>query len=113
VKCRWVYLTKHDTHGDVTHYHACLIAKGFSQTAFIDYEETFAPITRLDSLRLLLLLTANFDLEVHHINIKSAYLNGDLDEEIYMDQPKGLMVPGQESKVCRLKKSLYGLKQAG
>jgi len=113
VKCRWVYLTKHDTHGNVTHYHTHLIAKGFSQTAGIDYEETFTPVARLDALRLLLSLTANFALEAHHINIKSAYFNGDLDKEIYMDQLKGFTVPGQESKVCCLKKALYGLKQAG
>ena len=81
VKCRWVYLTKRDTQGNVTHYHAYLVAKGFSQTAGVNYEETFTLIARLDSLRLLLSLTANCDMEVHHIDIKSAYLNGDLDEE--------------------------------
>ena len=79
MKCRWVYLTKRDTQGNVTHYRARLVAKGFSQTAGVDYEETFAPIARLDSLRLLLSLTANFDMEAHHIDIKLAYLNGDLD----------------------------------
>ena len=113
VKCRWVYLTRRATQGNITHYRTHLIAKGFSQTTGINYEETFAPIARLDSLRLLLLLAANFDMEVHHIDIKSAYLNRDLAEEIYMDQLKGFMVPGQESKVCHLKKALYGLKQAG
>ena len=92
MKCRWVYLTKHDTQGNVTYYHAHLIAKGFSQTAGIDYEESFTPVARLDSLRLLLSLVANCDMEVHHIDIKLAYLSGDLDEEIYMDQPKGFMV---------------------
>ena len=106
VKCRWLYLPKCDTHGNVTCYHAHLIAKGFSQTAGVDYEETFTPIARLDSLRLLLLLAANFDMEAHHIDIKSAYLNGDLDKEIYMDQPTGFMVLGQEYKVCCLKKGL-------
>ena len=75
VKCRWVYLTKHDTHGNITCYCTRLVAKGFSQTAGVDYEETFAPIARLDSLRLLLSLTANFDMEAHHTDIKSAYLN--------------------------------------
>ena len=98
VKCRWIYLTKHDTQGNVTHYRTRLVAKGFSQTAGVDYEEVFAPIARLDSLRLLLSLAANFDMEPHHIDIKSAYLNGDLDEEIYMDQLKGFTVPGQESR---------------
>ena len=100
VKCKWVYLTKHDTQGNVTYYHAHLIAKGFSQTAGIDYEESFTPIARLNSLRLLLSLAANCDMEAHHIDIKLGYLSGDLDEEIYMDQLKGFMVPGQESKRC-------------
>ena len=80
-------------------------ARVFSQTAGVDL-----PVARLDSLRLLLSLAATFDTEAHHIGIKSAYLNGNLDEEIYMDQPKGFSVPGQESKVCRPKKALYGLK---
>ena len=87
------------------------MAKGFSQTEGINYDETFAPVVRLDALRLLLALAAHLDLEVHHIDIKSAYLNGNLDEEIYMDQPKGFIVKDKESQVCLLKKALYGLKR--
>ena len=113
IKCKWVYLTKHDTAGHVTRYRARLVAKGFSQTAGIDYDETFAPVARLDSLRLLLALAARLDWDIHHVDIKSAYLNGDLDEEIYMDQPKGFTIQGMEGKVCHLKKAIYGLKQAG
>ena len=113
IKCKWVFVTKRDTQGNVTRLRARLVAKGFSQTTGIDYEETFAPVARLDSLRLLLVIVAHFDLDVHHIYVKSAYLNGYLDEEIYMEQPEGFVVKGQESKVCCLKKALYGLKQAG
>lgn len=97
----------------MSHHRARLVAKGFLQTAGIDYEETFAPLARLDSLRLLLALAARFDLEVHQIDIKSAYLNGNLDEELYMDQPEGFTVQGKEGKVCKLSQAIYGLKQAG
>lgn len=113
IKCRWVFLTKCDTQGNTKRLRSRVIAKGFSQTEGIDYEETFAPVARLDSLRLLLAIAAHFNLDVHHIDIKSAYLNGDLDEEIYMDQPKGFVVPGKEGLMCLLKKAIYGLKQAG
>ena len=113
IKCKWVFLTKRDTEGDEIRLRARLVAKGFSQTEGIDYDETFAPVARLDSLCMLLAIAAHFDLEVHHIDIKSAYLNGNLDEEIYMEQPKGFVVKGKENQVCLLKKALYGLKQAG
>ena len=113
VKNRWVYLTKRDTKGDIIRYKARLIAKGFTQTASLDYEETFAPVARLDSLRLLLAIAAVFDWEVHHVDIKTAYLNGHLNEEIYMDQPRGFEIQWEEKKACQLLKAIYGLKQAG
>ena len=106
-------MTKHNTQGTTKHLQSYLVAKGFSQAEGISYEETFAPVARLDSLHLLLAIAAHFDLDVHHIDIKSAYLNGDLDKEIYMDQPKGFMVPGKKNLVCLLKKAIYSLKQAG
>ena len=112
IKNRWVYVTKLDTPGKDP-YRARLVAKGFTQEAGIDYEETFAPVARLDSLRLLLSLGAVYDWEIHQIDIKSAYLNGNLDKEIYMDQPTGFEVPGSEGKVCCLLKAIYGLRQAG
>ena len=121
IKNRWVYVTmpitggetKGHVRGNDKDYKARLVAKGFTQIAGIDYEETFAPVVRLDSLRLLLSLAATYDWEIHHVDIKSAYLNGLLDEEIYMEQPKGFEIPGKEDKVCRLRKAIYGLKQAG
>ena len=72
IKCKWVYITKCDTQGNVTRHRARLVTKGFSQTEGINYEETFAPVAQLDSLRLLLVIAAYFDFEIHHIDIKSA-----------------------------------------
>ena len=112
IKNRWVYVTQR-MQAKKPLYRARLVAKGFTQTAGIDYEETFAPVARLDSLRLLLSLATTYDWEVHQIDIKSAYLNGNLEEEIYMEQPKGFEVPGKETKVCWLRKAIYRLKQAG
>jgi len=113
IKNKWVFLTKWDTKGEIIKYKACLVAKGFTQTAGLDYEETFTPVARLDLLRLLLSLAAIFNWNVHHIDIKSASLNGHLDKELYMDQPIGFLSPGETHKVCQLLKAIYGLKQAG
>ena len=88
------------------------MAKGFTQIPGIDYNETFSPVARFESLRLLLALAALEDWEIHQLDVKSAFLNGVLDKEIYMEQPQGFIIPGQEHKVCRLKKAIYGLKQA-
>src|SRR5882762_9274941 len=107
VRNKWVF--KHKADG---RYRARLVAKGFTQTHGVDYDETFSPVTRFESLHLLLALAALEDWEIHSMDVKSAFLNGDLDEEIYMAQPEGFSLPGQESKVCRLRKAIYGLKQA-
>ena len=92
-------------------YKARIVAKGFTQTYGIDYNETFAPIAKLNTIRVLLSLAANLDWELHQIDVKNAFLNGELEEEVYMVQP-----PGFEEKtpniVCKLNKSLYGLKQS-
>lgn len=121
IKSQWVFVSKpivpgeakDHIQGETKDYRAHLVAKGFTQMAGIDYKETFSPVARLDSLRLLLSLAATYDWEIHQVDIKSAYLNGHLDEEIYMEQPKGFKMPGKEKKVCHLRKALYGLKQAG
>ncbi|KAH9781527.1 hypothetical protein KPL71_008509 [Citrus sinensis] len=88
------------------------VAKGFSQKKDIDYFDTYAPVTRITSIRVLIALAAIHNLHIHQTDVKTAFLNGDLDEEIYMSQPEGCVVPGTEHKVCKLVKSLYGLKQA-
>jgi len=107
VKSKWVFKRKTDGR-----YRARLVAKGFTQIQGIDYDETFSPVARFESLRLILALAALEDWEIHQMDIKSAFLNGLLEEEIYMEQPEGFITPGQESKVCLLKKAIYGLKQA-
>ncbi|KAL8161807.1 hypothetical protein V2J09_013296 [Rumex salicifolius] len=108
---KWVYKTKRDSKGNVERYKARLVAKGFTQKDGIDYKETFAPVSKKDSLRIVLALVAHYDLELHQMNVKTAFLNGELEEEVYMDQPEGLLATRNEHKVCKLRKSIYGLKQ--
>jgi hypothetical protein len=107
----WVFLVKRNADGSIEHYKARLVTKGYSQHPGFDYTKVFAPTFSQSSLRLLLALSAIEDLELCSVNISSAFLNGDLDEEIYMKQPEGLH-EGEPNHVCKLKKSLYGLKQA-
>lgn len=110
IKCKWVYKVKYDTSGRIERYKARLVAKGFSQRAGIDYTETFSPVVRLDSIRILLAYVAKLNLEMIHFDVKTAFLDGNLEEEIYMEQPEGYKIGN--NNVCLLKKSLYGLKQA-
>jgi len=89
-----------------------LVAKGFKQKEGIDYFDTYAPVARITSIRVLMALASIFDLYVHQMDVKTAFLNGNLEEEVYMEQPEGFVMSGNERKVCKLIKSLYGLKQA-
>ena len=89
-----------------------MVAKGFAQKYDIDYEETFTPVAKMSTMRIILALSAAQGWKVFQLDIKSAFLNGDLDVEIFMNQPEGFVVKGKESFICKLKKSLYGLKQA-
>eukprot|EP00253_Pinus_taeda_P004324 PITA_04324 len=111
VRCKWVYRTKYGPDGKVDKHKARLVAKGFPQVEGIDYTETFSPVAKMNSIRLVLSLAASLKWEVHQMDVKSAFLHGDLHEEIYMEQPIGF-IQTDSSLVCRLKKSLYGLKQA-
>jgi hypothetical protein len=112
IPCKWVFKIK-ETEGDKPlKYKARLVAKGFSQRKGIDYEETFSPTVRKGSLRLLFALAAQNDLEMVHLDVKTAFLNGKLDETIYMSVPDGSSIENKENKVCHLQKSMYGLKQA-
>ena len=111
VGCKWVFKTKRDSKGNVERYKARLVAKGYTQKDGIDYKETFSPVSRKDSLRIVMALVAHFDLELHQMDVKTAFLNGDLEEEVYMDQPQGFETTSKRNLVCRLKKSIYGLKQ--
>ena len=86
--------------------------KGFGQKKRIDFEEIFSPVVKMSSIRVVLGLAASLNLEIEQLDVKTAFLHGDLEEEIYMEQPEGFRVKGKEDLVCKLKKSLYGLKQA-
>ena len=108
---RWVFTKKFDEHGNLSRYKARLVTQGFSQIPGQDYSETFSPVMRLDSLRTLIALAAMLDLEISQMDIKGAYLNGTLEEEIYMKQPEGFS--DGTGRVCRLVHTLYGLKQSG
>ncbi|GJW52756.1 calcineurin B-like protein 4 [Tanacetum coccineum] len=98
--------------GTIDKYKARLVIKGFRQCEGLDYFDTYSPITQITSTRMVLAIAALRNLEVHLMDVKPTFLNGDLEEEIYMNQPQGFIAPGLESKVCRLVKSLYDLRKA-
>jgi hypothetical protein len=110
VGCKWVFKKKLKPDGTTEKYKARLVAKGYSQKEGEDFFDTYSSIARMTTIRVLLSLVASYGLLVHQMDVKIAFLNGELDEKIYMEQPNGFVVKGQESKVCRLLKSLYGLK---
>ncbi|KAL0298517.1 UNVERIFIED_CONTAM: Retrovirus-related Pol polyprotein from transposon RE2 [Sesamum radiatum] len=109
---KWIYKTKLNVDGSIQKHKARLVAKGYSQLPGIDYTETFAPVARLDTIRALIAIAANKKWKIYQMDVKSAFLNGYIDEEIYVEQPQGFIAKGSEEKVLRLKKALYGLKQA-
>ena len=112
VGCKWVFKKKSDAEGNVERYKARLVAQGFAQRYGQDYDETFCPVVRFESVRTVIALAAKYGLKLHQMDITTAFLNGDLKESIYMKQPEGYTVKGKEKFVCKLKKSLYGLKQS-
>ncbi|KAL0358403.1 UNVERIFIED_CONTAM: Retrovirus-related Pol polyprotein from transposon RE2 [Sesamum angustifolium] len=109
---KWIYKTKLNADGSIQKHKARLVAKGYSQLPGIDYTETFAPVARLDTIRDLIAIAANKKWKIYQMDVKSAFLNGYIDEEIYVEHPQGFIAKGSEEKVLRLKKALYGLKQA-
>ena len=114
IGCKWVFKIKRRADCSIDRYKARLVAKGYSQLYGIDFTETFAPVVRFSSLRAILAIAAAADYEIHQMDVKTAFLNGDLDEDIYMEQPEGHRAVGaQADHVWKLNKSLYGLKQAG
>ena len=108
---KWVFKTKKDSQGNIERHKARLVAKGFTQKEGIDYTETFSLASRKDYLHMIMALVAHFDLELHQMDVKTAFLNGELEEEIYMKQPKGFFSSASVHLVCKLNKSIYSLRQ--
>ena len=109
---RWIFVTKRRIDGTIIKHKARLVVQGFRQKYGIDYFDTYAPVARIATIRLLIAIAAIHGLVIHQMDVKTAFLNGELEEEVYMNQPEGFKVKGQETKVCKLIRSLYGLKQA-
>jgi hypothetical protein len=112
VGTKWVFRNKQDEHGVVTRNKARLVAKGYAQVAGLDFEETFAPMARLESIHILLAYAAHHSFRLFQMDVKSAFLNGPIKEEVYVEQPPGFEDERYLDHVCKLSKALYGLKQA-
>lgn len=109
---KWVYKTKFNENGEVDKYKARLVVKGYSQQYGVDYTEVFAPVARMETIRLVVALAAQKGWIIYQLDVKSAFLHGELNEEVFVEQPCGYVQKGNEHKVYKLKKALYGLKQA-
>ena len=112
VGCKWVFTVKQTPEGTVERYKARLVAKGYSQTYGVDYDETFAPVAKMNTIRTIISIAANLKWKLFQMDVKNAFLHGDLQEEVYMEIPPGFSSSETEGKVCKLKKSLYELKQS-
>ncbi|EOY10029.1 Cysteine-rich RLK (RECEPTOR-like protein kinase) 8 [Theobroma cacao] len=112
IGCKYVFKTKKDSLGNIERYKAILVAKGFTQKEGINYMKTFSPISKIDSLHVIMALVAHFNLELHQMDVKIAFLNGNLEEKVYMKQPERFSSSDGEHLVCKLNKSIYGLTQA-
>ncbi|EPZ36131.1 hypothetical protein O9G_005796 [Rozella allomycis CSF55] len=110
---KWVFKTKYNERGEVEKYKARLVAQGFKQVKGVDYEETFSPVAKLNSIRIILAIASAEKLHVHQLDVLTAYLNSEITHEVYMKQPTGFVESGKENLVCKLKRGLYGLKQGG
>jgi hypothetical protein len=106
---KWVFKVKRNEASDVVRHKARLVAKGYVQRTGIDFDKVFSPVARLESVWMLVVLAMHERWTVHHMDVKSAFLNGTLKEEVYVWQPSGFIVAGSEEKVLRLRKVLYGL----
>ena len=112
IGCKWVFKIKIDKDGKIDVYKARLVAKGYRQIHGIDYDESFSPVAMFKSIRILLSIAAYYDYEIWQMDVKTAFLNGYLEEDVYMTQPEGFVDPRNANKVCKLKRAIYGLKQA-
>jgi hypothetical protein len=112
ITLKWVFKLKRDEIGAIVKHKARLVARDFVQREGIDFDDTFALVARMESVRLLFALAAQEGWRVHYMDVKSVFLNGDLKEEVYVHQPSGFVIPGKEGKVLHLRKAIYGLWQA-
>jgi hypothetical protein len=112
VTSKWIDKIKHAVDGSVEKYKARFVARGFSQVEGVDYDETFSPVARYTSIRTIIALVASMRWKLHQMDVKTAFLSGEIDEEVYIKHPEGFVIHDEETHVCRLKKALYGLKQA-
>ena len=109
---KWIYKRKRGTYGKVETFKARLVAKGYTQKEGIDYEKTFSPVAMLKSIWILLSIVVHIDYEVWQMDVKTAFLNGSLEENIHMKQPEGFITKVKDHLVCKFNRSIYGLKQA-
>ena len=112
IGCKWVFRVKYDGNGNVKCFKSRLVAQVFLQRHGVNYGEVFSPVAHLSSIRILLAFAAENKLQIHQMDVVSAFLNGELKEEIYMRQPPGYELKRKEELVCKLRKSIYGLKQS-
>ena len=112
VSSKWIYKIKHDADGSIEKYKARFVARGFSQKEAIDYEETFSPVERHTSIRTIMALASMMKSNLHQMDVKTTFLNGVIEEEVYIEQPQGFEVEDRATHVCKLKKAMYGLKKA-
>jgi hypothetical protein len=110
IRCKWVYKVKHNSDGSISRYKARLVAKGYAQTHDIDYEETFAHVAKMATMRAVIATAASRGWVLHQMDVKNAFLHGELQEEVYLDQPLGYEDMSHPDYVCKLHKTLYGLK---
>jgi hypothetical protein len=112
IDTKWVFRNKLNEDGHVTRNKARLVCKGYAQIEGIDFEETYAPVSRMEAIRFLLAYACSKNVKVYQMDVKSAFLNGELEGEVYIEQPEGFQLSENTDYVCKLKKALYGLKQA-